>query len=100
MSDLLIQEIDEELRRDRMMAFWKRYGVAIRAVALSFVLLIIAWRGYEAYAASKAAKDGDFLFETLKLEEKGPSGTADEQLTHLVSSGVGGTALLARFNLA
>jgi hypothetical protein len=40
MSDLeVFREVDEDYRRDRMIAFWRRYGVAV------FALLILAMAG-------------------------------------------------------
>ena len=100
MSDLLLQEIDEELRQDRIKAFWKRYGLQVGLAALLFMLLIASWRGYTAWKQAQAAKDGDLLINALKMGETAPSAESQQQLGKIIASGTKGAATLARFRYA
>lgn len=100
MSDLLLQEIDEELRHDRMKAFWKKHGVAVGAIAVIFVLLIAGWRGYSSWQQSQAAKDGDLFSNALKASQGKPAPETMKQFESLAESGTKGAATLARFRLA
>jgi hypothetical protein len=100
MSDLLLQEIDDELRHDRLKAFWKKHGTLAGAVVLAFVLLIAGWRGYGSWQQSQAAKDGDLFSNALKAGEGRPEPETMKQFERLANSGTKGTAALARFRLA
>jgi hypothetical protein len=56
MSDLeVFREVDEDYRRDRMIAFWRRYGVAV-AVAV-IVALAVAAAGNYFYLRAQAEKE-------------------------------------------
>ena len=46
MSDIF-QEVDEEVRRERLMQLWKRYGNFVIAAAVIVVLGVGGWRGYQ-----------------------------------------------------
>jgi hypothetical protein len=100
MSDYLLQEIDEELRADRLKAFWKKHGMLVAIVAVLFVLLIVGWRGYNSWQQSHAARDGDILTSALRATETGASKETEQKLTGLAASGTKGAATLARFRLA
>jgi hypothetical protein len=100
MSDLLLQEIDEELRQDRVKAFWKKHGTLVAGIAIVFVLLIAGWRGYDSWQQTQAAKAGDLLVISLKASEDKPTPETLQQLESLAASGTKGVATLARFRIA
>lgn len=100
MSDLLLQEIDEELRRDKALAFWKRHGALIAGVAVAFVVLVAGWRGYDSWQRTKAAEDGDRIFNLLEASEKAASNEILKQLDTFAASATKSAATLARFRVA
>ena len=55
MSDI-IREVDEELRRERMMKLWERYGIYVVAVAVLVVVAVGGWRVWEWYSTREAGK--------------------------------------------
>ena len=57
MADIF-QEVDEEVRREKLKQLWERYSLAIIAVCVLIVAAIGGWRGYEWYVAREAAKAG------------------------------------------
>ena len=44
MSDIF-QEVDEEVRRERLEQLWKRYGIYIIAAVLLVLACVGGWRG-------------------------------------------------------
>ena len=70
-GDLLIQEVDEELRAEHYAKLWKRYSPAIIAAALIVIVGVAGWQGWRSWrdrirnaeaerfaAASTLAADG------------------------------------------
>lgn len=97
MTDIF-QEVEEDVRRERLMALWRRYGpYVIGAVvgALALTAGLQAWRAYERSAVEAAATQylaADTLAQT-------DAKAAAEQFAAL-GAGRSGYALLARFREA
>lgn len=51
-SDLLTQEVDDEVRRERMRQLWNAYGKYLIGLAFGVVILVGGKEGYEAYVRS------------------------------------------------
>ncbi len=50
MSDDLFREVDEEVRQDRYIKIWKRYGIYISALVVTIILItvgVVVWRDIE-----------------------------------------------------
>jgi hypothetical protein len=99
MSDI-IREVDEELRRDRLMRIWRDYGAYIVAAAVLLVLAVAAWRGYEWYQAREAAKVGTSFEEALRLMGDGKTREAEEAFAKIAGEAPRGYRALARFGQA
>lgn len=100
MSDIF-REIDEDLRRDRIAAFARRYGGLVAGVVLAAVIGVGGWR-YMEYRAAQQADEAGARFATA-LKQLGESGSGAEglrALEALAQNGPGGYAALARFRLA
>ena len=50
-TDMLAREIDEELRRERLLKFWDQYGTYILAMALAVVVGVGGYKFYESRRA-------------------------------------------------
>ena len=48
MADIF-QEVDEDLRRDRATALWRKYGIYVLGVAIALVAGTAAWSGWRYY---------------------------------------------------
>lgn len=99
MSDIF-SEIDEDLRRDRLKAFWTRYQWAIVGVAAIVIATIGGWRGYGAWRASQADGFGDMYLAAVALADAGKHSEADEALAKLSASAPSGYAALAAMRRA
>src|SRR5262245_15715685 len=99
MSDI-IREVDEELRRERMMKLWDRYGIYVVAAAALVVAAVGGWRVYEWYSAREAAKASVQFEAAIKLVNEGRRFEAEAAFNQLAKDGTSGYRLLARFRAA
>jgi hypothetical protein len=96
-GETFLREVDEELRRDQMNRFVKRYGWAIGAF---FVLLLgglggwIWWQGHRQEAV---AKEGETLTSALDSLEAGNRNAAAPKIAELQNSSVPGYRAAALF---
>jgi hypothetical protein len=99
LSDIF-QEVDEEVRRERLKQLWDRYGNLIIAVAFVFVLAIGGWRSYQWWEGKKAAEAGAAFEAAAALSEQGKHVEAEAAFTKLAAEGTSGYRILARFHAA
>jgi hypothetical protein len=99
MSDI-IREVDEELRRERMMKLWDRYGIYVVAAATLLVLAVGGWRVWEWYSAREAARASVQFESAIALGNEGKRVEAESALNALAKDGTFGYRLLARFRAA
>lgn len=94
------QEVNEEVRRERMLQLWKRYGPLIVAAAFLLVAAIGAWRGYQWWEGKKAAESGAAFEAASALAQAGKSAEAEQAFARLATEGAAGYRRLARFREA
>lgn len=99
MADIF-NEVDEEVRREKLKALWDRYSLVIIAVAVLVVAGIGGWRAYEYYVAQKAAVAGASFEEAVTLSEQGKRAEAEKAFAKVVGEAPQGYAALARFRAA
>lgn len=99
MSDIF-REIDEEVRRDKAAALWKKYGTVIVVVAAIVVAAVAGWQ-YWLYRENVASQvEGARLEAALKSSRDGNGAEAEAALTELVKTAPAGYRQIARFRLA
>ena len=99
-NDSFIREVEEELRSDRLKAFWDRFGTAVLALA---VLVVLATGGkvfWDWYTSSQANASGDRFMEALNLAGQGKPEEALAKLESLESDGYGRYPVLASLRSA
>jgi hypothetical protein len=99
-DDSFIREVDEELRQDRVKAFWQQYGLWIIAGAVAIVLATAGAVLYQNWVQSRANASGDAFLQALGLAERGQAGEAEAALQQLEADGFGAYPVLARLRLA
>ncbi|TMJ02200.1 MAG: tetratricopeptide repeat protein [Alphaproteobacteria bacterium] len=99
MSDIF-QEVDEEVRREKLKQLWERHSNLIVALALLVVLAVGGWRGYDWWENKKAAESGAAFEAALNLAESGKQEEARAAFSRLAQDGSSGYRALARFREA
>ncbi len=100
MSDPILREVDEEVRRERLKKLWDRYGGIAIAVAILIVAGIGGWRAWEWNQTRQAAQSGAAFEAAVKLADEGKSAEAVSAFERIIAEGTSGYRLLARFREA
>ncbi|MEJ0077323.1 MAG: tetratricopeptide repeat protein [Alphaproteobacteria bacterium] len=99
MSDIF-QEVDEEVRREKLQQLWERHSNLIVSLALLVVLAVAGWRGYEWWESKKAAESGAQFEAAILLAEGGKQAEAQAAFAKIAQDGSSGYRILARFREA
>jgi hypothetical protein len=99
-NETIFGEVDEELRRDRIRALWRRFGPYVIGGAVAVVLLVAVNEGWTWWQNSNSARSSDQYYAALELAEKGDIAGAQEALNSVVAQGSGGYPTLAKFRQA
>lgn len=99
-TETFIREVDEELRRDQLSSFWRRYG---RWLLAAIVLVVAAWGGWLYWQAQRekaAGLEGETFTQTLQKLEAGNLASAETDLKTLRNSEIDGYRVAARLTEA
>lgn len=99
MADIF-REVEEDVRRDRALAFWKKYGNVLVALALLAVAGTAAWRGWVYWQTKQSEAAGARYEQAIEDSKAGRSEEADKELQALASGGARGYEQLSRLRLA
>lgn len=99
MADIF-NEVDEEIRRERLQRLWQQYGHIFILLAVLLVLGIAGWRGYAWWQAKKAAESGAAFQAAVALAEQGKHAEAEAAFDKISDDGTAGYRTLARFREA
>ena len=94
MSDIF-NEVDEEVRRERLTRLWEQYGNYLIALCVLVVVGVGAWRGYEWWQAKQAAQSGAAFEQAAALAEAGKSQEAEAAFAKLTADGTASYRVLA-----
>jgi hypothetical protein len=94
----IFQEVDEDLRRDKALAFWKKYQNHIIGFALVAVVAAGGTVGWRQYTQNRIEANGAAYLQALRAADSDPKAAA----THFeaIAREKGGFAVLARFQQA
>lgn len=96
MSDIF-REVDEEVRRDKAVEFWKKYQNYMIGAAALIVLATAGWRFYD-YRRLQAAQAAGAQFEqALELDRSGKGPEAAAVLAKIAAEGPSGYRIVSRF---
>ncbi len=99
MADIF-NEVDEEVRRERMKRMWDQYGLYILILVVLFVAGIAGWRGWEYYQNQRAAEFGAQFEAASALAEAGKLAEAEKDFARISADGNRGYRVLARLREA
>ena len=69
MADIF-DEINEELKQDRMTALWQRYGKYVIAFVIAVVAGVSLTQGYSYYTQKRDARSADVFFNAILSERQ------------------------------
>jgi hypothetical protein len=102
-SETFLREVDENLRRDRMRDFAKRYGTWLIAAVVLFLAASGGWIYWQHYQQQRSERQVEQLAQVYKDIGTGSTTGAAQQLDTLSNSGrkaVGASAKFVRAALA
>ncbi|RAH99518.1 hypothetical protein DLJ53_23700 [Acuticoccus sediminis] len=99
MTDIF-DELEEDLRRERLARVWNRYGIYVILVAVLIVVVTAGWRGYEWWRVKTERSAGEQYATILTdLDAEGP-GAGTQSLEDFAKDAPEGFSILARFRAA
>ena len=96
----LFDEVDEEVRRERLKKLWDEYSIYIIAGALLIIAAVGGWRGYQYLEAKKAQEAGAAFDKAVELSEQNKHAEAEAAFTDLAAKAPSGYRVLARLRAA
>ncbi|MBY0613243.1 MAG: tetratricopeptide repeat protein [Beijerinckiaceae bacterium] len=99
MTDIF-REVDEEVRAQKLEAFWKKYSTLLVAVAVLLIAAVGGWRYFVHVNETAAAASAVRFEEALDLSRQGKPADAEKVLNELAGSGADGYRRLSRFRAA
>ncbi|ARJ67344.1 hypothetical protein WV31_17575 [Magnetospirillum sp. ME-1] len=99
-ADLLIKEVDEDLRQDELNRLWKKHGGLLTVAAVALVLSVAGWQAWQGWDAKQRQAASSRYSETSTLVEQGKKDEASEVLAKLAAEGPKGYRLLAELRRA
>jgi len=88
-SELLIQEVDEDLRREQYLKLWKRYGKYAIAGMVAVVLVVAGWQAWLGWQKRQRLEEAGRYAAALALLEAGKDKDAENALAAMASDGSG-----------
>ncbi|UOM33353.1 tetratricopeptide repeat protein [Acuticoccus sp. I52.16.1] len=99
MTDIF-DEVEEDLRRERLAKVWDRYGIYVITVAVLVVVVTAGWRGYEWWRVNSERSAGEEYAALLAdVDAQGPAADT-AALAKFAEDAPSGFSVLARFRKA
>jgi hypothetical protein len=96
----IFQEVEEEVRRERLEKIWKEYGDYIVAAACLLVIGVAGLQLWRVYDQRENAKASEAYMQAEQLYESGQTDLAAQSFAHIASTAPGGYAAVARLQEA
>lgn len=99
MSDIF-NEVDEEVRREKLQQLWNRHQGLIIGAALLIVVGVGGWRGYQWWQAKQAAEAGGAFQAAMTLSAEGKHAEAEAAFAKVADKRTAGYRDLSRLQAA
>jgi hypothetical protein len=99
MADIF-REIDEDVRRDKAVEFWKKHNGALIGVALLAVAATGGWRAYDYWQSQRAEAAGARFEAAIETSRAGNADEAEKEFADIAKDSTAGYEKLARFREA
>ena len=85
-NEAFLREVDDELRRDELKGFWKRWGRWLIGGIVGGLALFAGYLWWESDKAAKAGADGETLAKALETLSSSDTPEAEAQLKSLTTA--------------
>lgn len=99
-EDVLIQEIDDELKQENLQKLWNDYGVYLLAAAVALVVGVAGFKGWQSYDLKQRAAAAERFVAAQELASADKKDAATEAFSKIAGDAGTGYAMLARFQVA
>lgn len=99
-NEAFLREVDDELRRDQLEGFWRRYGRWAIGGVVGLLALWAAWLGWQNHQLEAQGKDGEEMAAAISSLESSNPGAAQSKFVTLQDSKFDGYQATARMALA
>ncbi len=99
-EELFFQEVSEELKQEKLLQVWKRYGRLVTGLAVIVLLAVSGWQWRQSEIRKEQALWGDQFAAALVLAQKGKAKEAAAAFEALANKSEGGYGGLARLRQA
>lgn len=99
-TDLLIREVDDDLRQENLQKLWKKYGGLLIGGAVAIVAGVAALQGWQVYQKDQTQAASQRFAAAIMQLDKGEKAKGVEALQSLVVEGNAGYRLLSEMKLA
>jgi len=96
----IFKEVEEELKKDKALEWWKKYSPYVYGAAAVIVLGTGGWQGWQVYDRNSRTESSEQMAAAVELARSGDSEGAIAALSELRDSGASGYRLLAGFENA
>jgi hypothetical protein len=99
-QDILLREIDEELKQENLQKIWKKYGAVIIVSSVVLVGAVAGYKGWQAYDLDQRITQGEHFAAAQLLASKEENTAARNAFGKIAKNSTTGYTMLARFQLA
>ena len=99
-DDPLLKEIDEELRQEKYLELWHKYGTFIIAGVVTLIATVGGYQAWHSYMEEARQTAGEQFERAIELVQSGKRNDAVSAFAKLAEEGPSGYALLAKFEQA
>lgn len=99
-AELLIREVDEELRQEQFTELWKKYGSLFIGAGVLVVVAVAAWQGWNSWQNKQRQMYGTAFSQASDLLQQGKRDEAVAAFTKLATEGTAGYKVLSELKLA
>ncbi|WP_420131667.1 tetratricopeptide repeat protein [Rhodopseudomonas sp.] len=96
----LFNEVDEEVRRERLKQLWDKYSLLIIIVSVLIVAGVGGWRAYQYFESKKAAEAGAAFTAAADLADQNKHAEAEAAFNKVAATAPTGYRNLARLRAA
>ena len=99
-QDILLREIDEELKQENLQQIWKKYGTLIVGGTLLLVCSVAGFQGWKSHDLNTRIELGERFGAAQSLVSAGKDSNAQDAFDAIAKDAPTGYQMLARFQLA